>query len=445
MPGPKFSVVIPTRMRHLTLPHTLKTCLAQSFDDYEIVVSDNASLPETRQVVESFQSDRIRYLRSDTAVPMTVNWTRALQAAQGEWILFLGDDDALFPWSLSALDLLTRQFDVRSIRWEMSVYTWPCVATEDQRNRLQIPLLRNQQVISTEPCITEMFQRPGVATVPMPYHGLIHRSLIEQATATGPIFEGPCPDTFAGVLLAAFSEKFLQVGLPMTLIGVSGKSNGLQGVVEDGTGATYRDFVDLNKKAGICFHNQLPQLPLMPVIVLDGLLRTRDRIAPRWQNYEMSPQDIAGHCLDSLWQNGSARQMFLDAIECIFDNESAKQKFRSDQRYGHPTGRRPGAVMGLGLHRNYLVLDAAKLNISNVSDAAELLGNALANSLDIERLALGSASSSTTLQSLHSYFTRQGWKPRDIGLPSQYALLRWSTRKARTLKKFFAKVSRKAG
>lgn len=40
---PRFTVVIPTRERARTLHFTLRTCLAQAFDDFEVLVSDNQS------------------------------------------------------------------------------------------------------------------------------------------------------------------------------------------------------------------------------------------------------------------------------------------------------------------------------------------------------------------------------------------------------------------
>ena len=119
-----------------------------------------------------------------------------------------------------------------------------------------------------------MLRHPHSAPIPLPYHGLIHRSLIERGLQTGPLFQGPCPDTFAGVLLTVLAKRFLETTVPMSLVGVSGKSNGLQGVIEDGSGETYQDFVRLNAQAGIQFHASLPGLPIMEVIILDGLLRT---------------------------------------------------------------------------------------------------------------------------------------------------------------------------
>ena len=63
---PRFSVVIPTRERAETLRVTLATCLDQDFDDYEIVVCDNAGGGATREVVDAARSGRIRYHRSET-------------------------------------------------------------------------------------------------------------------------------------------------------------------------------------------------------------------------------------------------------------------------------------------------------------------------------------------------------------------------------------------
>ena len=61
---PFVSIVIPTRERAETLYHTLRTCLEQEGDDYEVVVCDNCGSPATRAVVDGFASARIKYVRS---------------------------------------------------------------------------------------------------------------------------------------------------------------------------------------------------------------------------------------------------------------------------------------------------------------------------------------------------------------------------------------------
>src|SRR5262245_17171828 len=109
MSGPRFSIVVPTRQRHETLRHCLRTCLAQGFDDYEVVVCDNCSSPQTRQVVEEQATPRLRYLRMTEPLAMSANWERALSEVRGEYVLVLGDDDGLMPYALAELDGLLRQ------------------------------------------------------------------------------------------------------------------------------------------------------------------------------------------------------------------------------------------------------------------------------------------------------------------------------------------------
>src|SRR5213078_1360054 len=97
---PRFSVVIPTRERAQTLRYSLQTCLDQDFTDYEVVVCDNYSSPATREVVDSFTSPRVKYVRAPQPLAMSHNWELALAHASGEYVTVLGDDDGLLSHAL---------------------------------------------------------------------------------------------------------------------------------------------------------------------------------------------------------------------------------------------------------------------------------------------------------------------------------------------------------
>ena len=426
MASPKFSVVIPTRLRHATLPFTLRSCLQQKFDDYEVVVADNASLPATREVVEAFGSSRIKYIRSEQALPMTVSWSRALDAASGDWVLFVGDDDALLPWTLLELDRLVSQQAVRSVRWEIAVYTWPCVATADQRNRLQLPTARDVELVSSQQRVASMVRSPHAAPIPLPYHGLIHRSLYEKVKESGPVFDGPCPDTSAGVMLAALTDEFLELSVPMTLAGVSGKSNGLQGVVEDGTGETYQDFARLNEESQLRFHAELPQISLMPVIILDALLRMRDRLSAGSFELKLTAPKIAEHCLAGLWQEGEARANMLAEIESILPNADAKNRFRAAEKHSLAASTRPSAVLPLGQHSRHVVLDSSALGIRDVLMASETAAALLGQSGDPTDY---SVSQKEVVRGICRFLRSHDLDCSGLGdsLPSRFA--RWKDRK----------------
>src|SRR5256885_12578411 len=104
MSQPRFSMVIPTRERARTLRFAIRSCLAQHFDDYEIVVCDNCGSSATREVIDEFRSPRIRYIRSDVPLAMSDNWELAVSEAHGEFVTIVGDDDALLRHALSETD-----------------------------------------------------------------------------------------------------------------------------------------------------------------------------------------------------------------------------------------------------------------------------------------------------------------------------------------------------
>ena len=101
----RFSVLLPTRNGGAYLRDAIASVLDQPYKDMELVVSDNASNPETRAVVSKFVDDkRLKYLRLEQVVSVTDNWNHALQASRGDYIAMIGDDDCLLPHFFETLD-----------------------------------------------------------------------------------------------------------------------------------------------------------------------------------------------------------------------------------------------------------------------------------------------------------------------------------------------------
>jgi glycosyltransferase involved in cell wall biosynthesis len=103
MSRPEFSVLLPTRNRVSLLAEAIGSVRAQNFEDWEIIVSDNASIEDVRGLIERIGDPRIVYLRSEKALPVTDNWNRAVDAARGRWVVMLGDDDGLVPGYFQAM------------------------------------------------------------------------------------------------------------------------------------------------------------------------------------------------------------------------------------------------------------------------------------------------------------------------------------------------------
>ena len=111
---PMFSIVMPTRNRAALLRFALQSALDQTFTDYEIVVSNNFSSDDTEKVIREVGGERVRYVRTDRVLPMHDSWDFALTQARGEWILFLCDDDALYP----------KRFKSSKVRLKLSRRNW---------------------------------------------------------------------------------------------------------------------------------------------------------------------------------------------------------------------------------------------------------------------------------------------------------------------------------
>jgi hypothetical protein len=96
---PSVSVAIPTFNRRRTLARAVESALAQTHEDLEVVVSDNASDDGTTELLrELARSDgRLRVVRQPANRGMVANLEAAARLAQGDHLMLLADDDWLDP------------------------------------------------------------------------------------------------------------------------------------------------------------------------------------------------------------------------------------------------------------------------------------------------------------------------------------------------------------
>jgi len=78
----------------------IRSALNQTFNDFEVLVVDNASTDNTVGVVESIGDPRIRLIRNPTNIGPCLNWNRSIEEARGTFIKMLGADDLLYPTCL---------------------------------------------------------------------------------------------------------------------------------------------------------------------------------------------------------------------------------------------------------------------------------------------------------------------------------------------------------
>ncbi len=96
--NPAVSIILPTFNREKLLKRAINSVLAQSFNDWELLILDDGSNDNTAELCSYFvKSDkRIKYFfHENIGLPLTLN--KGIDLAKGFFITFLGSDDKYLP------------------------------------------------------------------------------------------------------------------------------------------------------------------------------------------------------------------------------------------------------------------------------------------------------------------------------------------------------------
>lgn len=107
---PKVSIGMPIYNGEKLIRRAVDSLLAQTFTDFELIISDNASSDGTRQICLEYaaKDQRVRYYRNEVQVQPIANFNRALGYATGEYFVWAAHDDR---WAPSFLDQLVTSLD----------------------------------------------------------------------------------------------------------------------------------------------------------------------------------------------------------------------------------------------------------------------------------------------------------------------------------------------
>lgn len=107
---PTISILLTVFTRTTWLPDAIASALNQTFPDLELIVTDDANQPHTRDICARFQHDpRLRYRANPAPLGVPLNLAAALTEARGQFIAILNDDDLLHPQMLQKLILPLQQ------------------------------------------------------------------------------------------------------------------------------------------------------------------------------------------------------------------------------------------------------------------------------------------------------------------------------------------------
>ncbi len=223
-----FSVMIPTLNRAHRLNDALQSVVAQDFGDYEIIVSDDCSSDNTRDVVRKFQDARIHYVRPASHLLMHDHWEFLRKHARGDYLLLLADDDCLVKNALSTLAQLVRSGMPSIVGFGNIEYYSNDYWVRALRNHIHIGQFTGEIIsIDSRTALYECFQLN-----PLPHYyprasALIARSLVESIAAeVGRFFDYPNPEYVGFAMAYSMIEHYLFIDKPLIVLGRTPESLG---------------------------------------------------------------------------------------------------------------------------------------------------------------------------------------------------------------------------
>jgi glycosyltransferase involved in cell wall biosynthesis len=241
----KLSILLPTRNGGHLLDGCMRSVLEQPGDDFELVVSDNASDAETKTVLAAFAGDpRLKLVRQEVPLNVTDNWLAAYAASSGDYLLLLGDDDYLRPRAIARiLDLLERYGNPDALSYEAYGYAFPGALPDSRGSAYADPLFPPDPALPADGGLVSAETRRALA---LDVFRFVYRfclnlqtTVISRAAAEsipGAPFKPPFPDFYVIVAMLMRAERWAYSPERLVIVGVSPKSFGrtLHGGGQDG-------------------------------------------------------------------------------------------------------------------------------------------------------------------------------------------------------------------
>ena len=96
---PEISVILPVFNSEEFIGKAIESVLAQTFEDFELIIVNDGSTDSSKDIIDSFSDDRIRIINQSNQGPGAAR-NNALKIAQGSYVMYLDSDDWFCPDAL---------------------------------------------------------------------------------------------------------------------------------------------------------------------------------------------------------------------------------------------------------------------------------------------------------------------------------------------------------
>ncbi len=374
----RFTIIIPARDRAETLDATLRTCLRQRYPNLEVIVSDNCSSDNTKDLVEQLSDPRLRYINPGRRLSMSGNFEFALGHVAEGFVMFLGADDGVMPDAVDYVHSIVETYGVSAVACRQATYIWPDFPDKGIAGILTLGGVRDDVEIRQSKEWVEKtlnFTAPYCFDLPGLYCGFVHKSVIDKAYKDGRYFRSITPDAYSAVATAVMLDKYAFSHRPFSIAGASVKSNGASELHPAGD---TKEVMKFHAENDIDIADDFVKCPSYEVILGEAFAKLAQAFPDECASYRI---DYAAMLHDSLLNANSKTESAVRAAVAVMaanfglDMEDLSRRVRRRQRAGFASvARALGALVTPS--RAVSVERTTEMGIRNIDDAA-LVAHAL--------------------------------------------------------------------
>lgn len=369
----KYTVIIPTRDRAETLGATLRTCLRQTYKNFEIIVSDNCSSDNTKEIVNCCNDARIRYINPGRRLSMSGNFEFALGHVTDGFVMFIGSDDGIMPNAIDYVDSIVKKYEVDAVSCSQASYVWPDFPDENIAGRLSFGSLRTDIEIRRPSVWIEKtlnFQAPYCFDLPNLYCGFVHKRVIDKAYKDGRYFRSITPDAYSAFATAIFIDKYAFSYKPFSIAGASIKSNGASSMHPAGSDTEAAKF---HLENDIDFYEGFVNCPSYEVVLAEAFAQLKKAFPSLCEAFEINYKAMLGAALSN--SNERTREVIKEAVVSMgvnFDVNVEQMKHQIKRTHTDIFAMISRVFFNLISSRVVAIQNSADVGVKNIDDAALL-------------------------------------------------------------------------
>lgn len=372
-----FTVIIPTRERAETLEYALRTCTAQDYDNLQIIVCDNASQDNTREIVSAAKDPRIRYINPGRRLSMMENFEFAFSHASHGYVFSMGDDDGLARGAIIKADKIIEETSCQALISDFAHYMWPNMEGS-AAGQLVFSRKAGHSIRLCQPDLNRvLYSRRAFNHLPCVYYGFIQADVLNQLRQMhGKLFVSNIVDLFSSVAISLLIKQYAFSFEPLAINGTSSRSNGAAFMQISGSQVEKKFWDKENVRTSLPPFQTTASIKMM---LAEACYALESIQSPLYQklNFDLLTVLKQAHLDVSLYKRSNIDTSIIEQI-C------------SD--LGHP-GLQPNRLQKLfamlQLYRHRIpkfaisdVVDSLPMDVTNVDGAAQLLQQRLAQPSD---------------------------------------------------------------